>query len=190
MKSGESWLGLKMETLGLRQGGGMNNIKRITTGDSRISYDYSHSHTAHGCSNSWISDTTIRRRVSVSFANWGYNTLVLIFLILLASEIVQSSPLLGGGANGNLSKKCEVLDETNVVPGVSCDFERPCAWKWRAPANGETGFRNMSAAQVIARIQKLGEWAFRGPLIDTDKKTNGKYLSIVNSIIFQQIFMY
>jgi hypothetical protein len=70
---------------------------------------------------------------------------------------------------------CDASNGANSVPGVWCDFEGPCPWKGWNTKGGETGFKKMSAAQVIAQIKKKGEWEFRGPMWDSQNKTDGKF---------------
>lgn len=62
----------------------------------------------------------------------------------------------------------------DVVPGVRCDFESPCPWRWREVRGNATGFRRTTAAQVVEKMKKLGEWAYRGPIRDSSNKTDGK----------------
>lgn len=106
----------------------------------------------------------------------------LTVVLLLVSGLLASPT----NAEDAVSAKCDGFNGNNSVPGVWCDFEGPCPWKWDIPKAGEAGFRRMSAAQVVTKMKKQGEWAFRGPMKDSQNKTDGKHVRL---LIIQTICM-
>lgn len=104
--------------------------------------------------------TTTRKQMLVA--------LLVVFLIF--SSLLTSST----NAAGVSVAKCDAFNGNISVPGVWCDFEGPCPWKWTVPKPGEAGFRKMTAAQVLTKIKELGEWSYRGPVVDSQNKTDGK----------------
>lgn len=95
--------------------------------------------------------------------------------------------------HNNNGEKCEHSNKDNKsMAGVKCDFEEgDCGWTWSVPRKEETGFRNMTPTQVIAKMHKLGEWAFRGPTMDSQNKTDGMYYYtiILYLVLFHLIYI-
>lgn len=112
---------------------------------------------------------------SSMFSKWA---LLLLFIVSFSSTSSAQgwdrSRFARSGTSKRNSQLCDTSDENDTVLGASCDFEEGCQWSWIHPGVNQTGFRNVTSAQIIEKIHRLGEWAFRGPLMDTKNKTDGK----------------
>lgn len=110
-------------------------------------------------------------------------TLFISFLITMPSSASAQgwdrSRLSRSGSSSKRSsgngQSCGTFDDSNeTMLGTSCNFEEPCQWKWKEPDPRQTGFRNMTPDAIMKKMHKVGEWAFRGPLMDRKNKTDGK----------------
>lgn len=107
-------------------------------------------------------------------------TLIVLFIVSVAMSSTSaqgwdSSRFVRSGKNSKRSSQlCDTSDENETVLGTSCNFEEACQWTWIQPRWNQTGFRNMTSAEIMKKMSKVGEWAFRGPLMDTKNKTDGK----------------
>lgn len=125
-------------------------------------------------------------------------TLIVLFIV----SVAMSSTSAQGwdrersrfGRSGNNSKRnsqlCDTSDDNETILGTSCNFEEACQWTWIQPRWNQTGFRNMTSAEIMKKMSKVGEWAFRGPLMDTKNKTDGKNFSLYLFHFFCFVYVY
>lgn len=67
---------------------------------------------------------------------------------------------------------------TQSIPGISCNFEEPCEWKWdEQKSETQPGFQISTGQDVINARSKLPDpiYEYSGPTTDADNNASGKF---------------
>ncbi|CAL8099717.1 unnamed protein product [Orchesella dallaii] len=117
------------------------------------------------------------------FTVWNMAGIMLFTLLVMSSSTNAQGWDRRFGRSGSGSKRssdssriCDTHGENETILGTSCNFDEPCLWEWEKPAEGHTGFRNMTPMEIMTKMKQVGPWEFHGPTVDTKNKTDGHFL--------------